>query len=83
MPLVINAIGGGHTDRHTDTHTNVQTKAISRNQVHKAEGRVPGLKMYFIIHIYVEIYVCTYIQNMHMHTDIYICNYKLTLKVEN
>ena len=29
MPLVINALGNGHTD----THTNVRTKEISRNQV--------------------------------------------------
>ena len=54
MPLVINALKGGHTDTHrqtdrqthtdrqtdrqTDTHTNTQTKAISRNQACKAEG---------------------------------------------
>ena len=35
MPLVINALGGGHTDTHTDT----QTKAISRNQTCAAFGR--------------------------------------------
>ena len=36
-PLVINDLGGGHTDTHT--HTNARTKAISRNQAHAAEGR--------------------------------------------
>ena len=30
MSLVINALGGGHTD----THTNTQTIMISRNQAH-------------------------------------------------
>ena len=46
MPLVINALGGGHTDTDTDTHTHTEmrTKAISRNQVHAAEGRASGLK---------------------------------------
>ena len=41
MPLVINALGGEHTDTHT--HTDVQTKAISRNQVRAAKA--PGLKI--------------------------------------
>ena len=46
--LVINALGGGHTDTHTHTHThthtNAQTKSISKNQACAAEGRAPGLK---------------------------------------
>ena len=42
MPLVINALDGGHTD----TDTDMQTKAISRNQVCVAFGRTPGLKIF-------------------------------------
>ena len=30
MPLVINSLGGGHTD--TNTHTDVRTETILRNQ---------------------------------------------------
>ena len=48
MPLVINAFGDRHTDTQTDTNTSMQTKAISRNQVCVAKGRVRLVKM----HIY-------------------------------
>ena len=45
MPLVINSLRGGHTDRQTHTHTDVQTKAISRNQVRTTFGHAPeGIK---------------------------------------
>ena len=47
MPLVINALGGGHTDRQTDRHTytGARTKAISRP--HACGGRpcAPDLKI--------------------------------------
>ena len=39
ISLVINALGGGHTDRQTHAHTDAQTKAISRNQARVAFGR--------------------------------------------
>ena len=45
MPLVINGLGGGHTDTHTHTHTDARTKAISRNQARAAFGCAPGLKI--------------------------------------
>ena len=38
MPVVINALGSGHTGTDTDTHTDLQTKTISRNQVRVAFG---------------------------------------------
>ena len=38
MPLVINGLGGGHTDTHTQAHTDTQTKVISRNQARVAKG---------------------------------------------
>ena len=41
MPLVINALGGRHSDRQTH-HAGKQTNAISRNQARA--GRTPGLK---------------------------------------
>ena len=32
MPLVINSLGGRHTNTHMHTHTDVHTETISRNQ---------------------------------------------------
>ena len=32
MPLVINSLGGGHTNTHT--HTDTRTETILRNQAH-------------------------------------------------
>ena len=36
-PLVINALGGGHTDRQTHMHTNAQTKTILKQPGMPAE----------------------------------------------
>ena len=33
MPLVINNLGGGHTNTHKYTHTDIHTKTILRNQM--------------------------------------------------
>ena len=32
--LVINSLGGGHTNTHTNTHTDIRTGTILRNQAH-------------------------------------------------
>ena len=47
MPLVINALGGGHTDRQTDRHTHITTckpKQCQGNQARAVFGRVRLVK---------------------------------------
>ena len=55
--LVINGLGGGHTDRHIHTHTNTGTKAISRNQT-CCSKHTPGLKS--------DAYLITEVKHCHM-----------------
>ena len=44
IPLVTNALKGGHTDWHRHTHTDVQTKVISRNKVWAKKAKKSGVR---------------------------------------
>ena len=60
MPLVINGLGGGHTDRQTHTHTHAYRHVDQNFKKPGVRGlwpRAPGLKIHIISTPEPQIYV--------------------------
>ena len=62
--MIINGLGGKHTDTDTHTHTVVQTKAISRNQAHTVFGCVRLVKKMWQLGQFLQIQLHNYMEHI-------------------